>query len=355
MNHKQISKLIKRCVAAKKSLFVWGKPGIGKSFAVAKIAKELATEADKEFSLNTFSENQYSLIDIRASQLDPSDLRGLMIIREGKTVYALPEWLPTKGQGILFFDELNLAYPSVQAACYQLILDRRLGTYQLPDGFSIIAAGNTADDKANVYEMPAPLCNRFIHNTLDIPTVEDWSDWASANGVESNIIGFVNLKPSAMYSFDPKHKDKAFSTPRTLAFLSDMIKGVTDMKDISEFAESTIGEGLAKEFVAFVKLGSKINIDEILEHPEKIEKLTSIDLKYLAISAIADYYKNDKDKIMVPMLKCALHVEPEFARLMIRMCKLHNETYFTKEITRGNKDAVATWKDVTAKLSKYIL
>jgi MoxR-like ATPase len=81
------------------------------------------------------------LIDIRAILLDPVDLRGLPTVEQGRVAWAIPAFLPEDGAGILSVDELNAAPPLVQAACYQLVLDRALGEYRLPDGWTVFAAG----------------------------------------------------------------------------------------------------------------------------------------------------------------------------------------------------------------------
>lgn len=121
---------------------------------------------------------------------------------------------PRKGNGIIFFDELNLAPPLVQASAYQLILDRRLGTYTVPNGFLLIAAGNRLEDRASVFEMSAPLKNRFGHCQLREPSVEGWTRWAVDHDIDMRIIGFLNFRRTALYTFDPKLKENAFATPR---------------------------------------------------------------------------------------------------------------------------------------------
>ena len=114
-------------VAARRPVFVWGSPGVGKSAVVGQLAKAM----------------NIPLRDVRALLLDPVDLRGLPFLgTDGRSKWATPEFLPQDGAGILFLDELNAAPAMVQASCYQLVLDRRLGEYTLPDGWAIIAAGN---------------------------------------------------------------------------------------------------------------------------------------------------------------------------------------------------------------------
>ena len=103
------------------------------------------------------------LIDLRISQLAPTDLRGIPVPAENKASWYPPDFLPTAGKGILFLDEINMAPPAVQGIAQQLILDRKVGSYQVPDGWFIWSAGNRKEDFAAVFDMPAPLANRFIH------------------------------------------------------------------------------------------------------------------------------------------------------------------------------------------------
>lgn len=135
----------------KTALMMWGAPGIGKSSIVNFVAKE----------------NDMEVIDLRLSQLAPTDIRGLPYVDESVAHFAPPSFLPREGKGILFLDEINLAPPSVMNIAMQLVLDRRVGDYVVPDGWYIMAAGNRVEDRAAVSQMPAPLTNRFLHFTVE--------------------------------------------------------------------------------------------------------------------------------------------------------------------------------------------
>ena len=171
INHKQMERLIKLAYQRKQPIYVWGATGIGKSMTIKRVAKEIAKDMGLNYNEDISKINEegnFSVVDIRISQLDPSDLRGLPKIDNGNTKWLPPNWLPRAGKGIIFFDELNLAPPSIQASAYQLILDRRLGEYILPEGWIIISAGNRLEDRANVFELPAPLKNRFCLSLIHI-------------------------------------------------------------------------------------------------------------------------------------------------------------------------------------------
>ena len=207
VNHKDLEDLIMRHYKAEVPLYIWGATGIGKSETVDRKAKEIAESLGREYvKWNKISKKKkqeiaenpkkyFFLMDIRLSQLDPSDLRGLPALNGKETVeWKIPFWLHVasleEAMGIIFFDEINLAPPSIQSAAYQLILDRELGEVPISKGVTSIAAGNRLEDKANVYDLPRPLQNRFDHVTLGIPTITqeckgDWGEWAMENKIDT--------------------------------------------------------------------------------------------------------------------------------------------------------------------------
>jgi MoxR-like ATPase len=148
-------------IAQRVPLHIWGACGVGKSQIVAQVASEM----------------NWQFLDVRAVQLDPVDLRGLPRIAGDQAEWVPPKFLPANGQGILFLDEFTSAPQVTQAGCYQLVLDRKLGEYRLPDGWAVIAAGNPPSERGVHFSMPRPLRNRFVHLDLE-PDFEDWSKWA---------------------------------------------------------------------------------------------------------------------------------------------------------------------------------
>ena len=145
-------------VGERQPVFIWGSPGTGKSAVLHQLVSELGI----------------ALRDIRALLLDPVDLRGLPFLgKDGRSQWATPDFLPQDGEGILFLDELNAAPAMVQASCYQLVLDRKLGEYTLPEGWAIVAAGNRDSDRAATTRMPTPLRNRFVHLNFEVD-VQEW-------------------------------------------------------------------------------------------------------------------------------------------------------------------------------------
>ena len=163
-----LSKLIDHNIQS--SLMLWGAPGIGKSAIVANVAKK----------------NKIDLIDLRISQLAPTDLRGLPVPENNKAKWYIPEFLPTKGKGILFLDEINRATIEVQQCAFQLVLDRQINGIKLHPETRIYAAINEGSEY-QVLDMDPALLRRFWTMALE-PTVEDWLLWARENNDISKIM-----------------------------------------------------------------------------------------------------------------------------------------------------------------------
>jgi hypothetical protein len=233
--------------------FIWGAVGIGKSDTVRQTATDLGID----------------LIDIRVALLDPVDLRGLPAIQNGKAHWCIPDFLPTSGKGILFLDELSSATPLVQAACYQLVLDRKLGEYTIPEGWSVVAAGNRESDKAIVHRMSTALSNRFAYHLNFEFSLDEWCTWAFAHEIQPEIVGYARFRPS-IFDFDAaKITSKAFPTPRSVAMASRIIAAKPQPDLELELLSGCIGEGEAIELLSFLKIYRTLpNPDVILLTPD---------------------------------------------------------------------------------------
>ena len=170
-------------------------------------------------------------VDLRLSLMDPTDLKGIPFYdkHEHSAVWAPPSVLPRDGEGILFLDELNSAPPAVQASAYQLILDRKVGEYELPEGWAIVAAGNRESDRGVVYRMPSPLANRFVHLEMDVD-VDDYKSWAYTSGIDERIIAYIGYKNENLFTFDATKNEKSFATPRSWEFVDKLMKSAIDEK-----------------------------------------------------------------------------------------------------------------------------
>jgi hypothetical protein len=270
MKASAVANALRTLIAAHQPAFIWGGPGIGKSSIVAQLAASL----------------NLALRDIRALLLDPVDLRGLPFVsQDGRSKWAVPEFLPADGGGILFLDELNAAPGMVQAAFYQLVLDRKLGEYTLPGGWIIIAAGNRDSDRAHTTRMPTPLRNRFVHLDFEVDT-QEWSEWAIGAGIRPEVIAFIRFRPQLLSAFD--RDANAFPSPRSWEFVSRMLDSGPDASVEHEMFAGAVGTGAATEFSGFLKMFRELpNIDAILLNPGGEPVPESPAAQYAVASALA--------------------------------------------------------------------
>ena len=255
-------------------VMLWGPPGVGKSDMVRQTAMR----------------HQVPVIDIRLSQMEPSDLRGIPFRVDGHVEWAVPAILPDARRhgtsGILFLDEITSAPPSVSAAAYQLILDRRLGEYQVPPGWAIFAAGNRQGDRGVTYTMPAPLANRFSHFEVDTH-LDDWVAWAYARGIDDRVIGFLRFRPELLFDFDPAHNPVAFPSPRSWEFAHRCLQKFGDHGELLQGTlQGCVGPAAGVELNAFVNSLDKMpDLDEIVAGNE-VPVPTEIDLQYAVVAAL---------------------------------------------------------------------
>ncbi len=255
-------------------VMLWGPPGVGKSQIVIQVGSGLGIP----------------VIDVRLSQMEPSDLRGIPFKQNDKVEWAVPAMLPDADShgpvGILFLDEINAAAPSVSAAAYQLILDRRLGNYQVPPGWAIFAAGNRQGDRGVTYAMPAPLANRFSHYEVDL-NLDDWVAWAFANGIDERIIGFLRFRPELLFDYDPAHNPVAFPSPRSWEFAHRALQKFNDYPDlVAGSLQACVGQAAAIECHAFIRsLDQMPDLDRIVAG-EELAAPDEIDLQYAVASAL---------------------------------------------------------------------
>ena len=281
------------------SLFLHGPTGIGKSDVINQYCREEKLE----------------MRDIRASQLDPVDARGVPVPNHDKhlTEWFPPDFLPTEGNGVIFLDELNKANQDTLAALYQLILDKRLGDYFLPEGWAIMAAGNRDVDGCMVQPMPRALKNRFIHLEMEA-NYEDWHKWANKNALAEQVIAYMRWRPTALDEAAEATKDdtgnkmeilrnsNAFATPRSWEFVSRGLKAATargmKVKDCYSMIEGTIGEGSATEFVSYCDIYMELpDIDLMIDNPSLFTPTTDPNKLYamcvgLASRACKDNFTN---------------------------------------------------------------
>lgn len=399
VDHQTLAQEILDVVDSRVALFIWGPPGVGKSYSAADAAAMTAHKvgrlvvdwnrssralrhalaegavpralAEAELSRNgnasilakmpepTLGLSRFYVFgDHRLAQRDASDLTGLPSIDQPEFV----EWRPqlmflvlSKPEiaGMLLLDEIPQALPIVQNAAYQLIQDRCCGELAFSDQVTILAAGNRLTDGGSQFQIPPALANRFVHVELAVPPVEDvsgrpgWATWAMDHGVDGRIISFLRWRPNfLMDSMDEVRKNRAmaWASPRSWTKASAMIAnlaGGTDaaLNRLYTKVAMAVGEARAIEFRAFVKSVRTLDLNDILEHPEQVEKL-DLGLKWALISAMADHYSADK-KRMNPILGVCEHLDADFAVSMLRMIRRVDKNGFVARLVKCENRKVA--------------
>jgi len=370
ITHKELKAFISKMWETKLSLNMTGSTGIGKSVGVFEQAQLLAEQEHRIFidwnRVSKETKNKvianpkeyFVFMDIRLSQFDATDLKGIPKIDTNEVVeWLIQNWLfcltNEDTMAVVFFDEMNLAPPSVQASAYQIIRDRCMGDVKLGDNVAIISAGNSIDDRANVYEMAKPLCNRFIHVTLMPPDLDQWSDWAVQHGVDNRIISFLHFKPSLLFDFKPDSPENAFPTPRSWAeYVNKLISNIDHTNPLfQKFVASAVGTGVATEFTAFQRLSEQIDFKQILDKPELIKSIEELDLQYSLIGMVVEWFDKNTDKAgCTKLLQLVSNMPPEFAIITLRMSyKKH-----TRAVT-NHFGKIPLWtKDLAQEYAKYL-
>lgn len=281
-------KSIVRAFKKKRPLFIWGAPGIGKSDIVGQVASEIDAH----------------MIDIRLSLWDPTDIKGIPYYSSNDNTmqWAPPQELPTQEFAkkhkfiVLFLDEMNSSAPAVQAAAYQLILNRKVGTYVLPDNVLIVAAGNRDADKGVTYRMPAPLANRFVHLELKVD-FDDWFQWAVNNDIHQDVVGYLTFSKKDLYDFDPRSPSRSFATPRSWSFVSELLEDDDDETTTTDLVSGSVGEGLAVKFMAHRKVSAKLpNPSDVLAGKVKTLDTREISAMYSLTVSLCYELKEANDK-----------------------------------------------------------
>jgi hypothetical protein len=235
---------------------------------------------------------------------EPTDIKGMPYYsaNDNTMKWAPPIELPDAKMAkkyktiVLFLDEMNSAAPSVQAAAYQLILNRRVGTYKLPDNVMIVAAGNREADKGVTYRMPAPLSNRFVHLEIKVD-FDDWFAWAVANDIHKDVVGYLTFAKKDLYDFDPKSPSRSFATPRSWSFVSDLLEDDDDEATTTDLVSGSVGEGLAVKFMAHRKVSAHLpNPSDILVGKVKTMETKEISAMYSLTVSLCYELKEAIDK-----------------------------------------------------------
>lgn len=298
------------------SVMLWGPPGVGKSQAVRQIADKIHEQTGKTVNVT----------DVRLLLFNPIDLRGIPTANEDKT---LAVWLKPKifqmderenVVNILFLDEISAAPQSVQAAAYQITLDRVVGEHKLPDNCIVIAAGNRVTDKSVAYKMPKALANRLLHMEID-SSYESWKPWAIENGIHSMVIGFLGFRPALFMGFDAATDDLAFPTPRSWEMVSNVLNSISDnVGQVYSLIAGLVGTGAAVEFRTWAKIYRTLPSIEDIFDGKMPPPPSGTDAMYALTSAMTAYARQHKQNLrsIANSIRYAERLPPDFAAVMLR-------------------------------------
>lgn len=280
--------------------FVWGPPGIGKSSIVRAVANQAGLP----------------VVDIRAALLDPTDIRGIPSIVDGRALWCPPAFLPKPDQppGVLFLDEISAAPPMVQVGLYQLVLDRRIGEYELPAGWWVVAAGNRQQDRAVTFRMSSALANRFVHLQLE-PDLADWREWAIARKIDPLVMSFLATRP-ALLAGAPGDAP-SYPTPRSWEMLSDVIAAFGGYKKCADLVPGIVGEAAAIEFAAHAKIALReADLSAIVASPADAALPATLDGIYMLTSWLA--YNVARPEVVPAAAVLLMRLPPEFGVVLAR-------------------------------------
>ncbi len=310
-------------------IFLWGPMGIGKSELISEIAEEMGGLT----------------IDLRMATMEPTDLRGIPYFNKdtGTMCWAPPVELPSEELAaqypivVLFLDEMNSAAPAVQAAAYQLVLNRRVGTYVLPKNVVMVAAGNRETDKGVTYRMPAPLANRFVHLELRVD-FDSWQEWAVNHRINKDVVGWITFSKQSLFDFDPRSPSRSFATPRSWTFVSELLDDGDSDSTTTDLVAGSVGEGQAIKFMAHRKIASQLpSPTDILLGKVKELKIKEISAMYSLVTSMCYELQDAHKKLTASKKPGEWHeMADNFFRFMM-------DNFNTEIVVMGARVALTTY------------
>ncbi len=312
------------------SVMLWGPPGIGKSQAVRQIAAKIEKTGKR-----------VNITDVRLLLFNPIDLRGIPTSNADKTlaVWLKPQIFQMNDSedviNILFLDEISAAPQSVQAAAYQITLDRVVGEHKLPENCIVIAAGNRTTDKSVAFKMPKALSNRLLHIEVD-GQFNAWKRWAIASGINDKVIGFLSFRQGYLMGFDSSNDDLAFATPRSWEMVSNLLNNIdSDVENMYPFIAGLVGSGVAVEFRTWTKIYKDLPQIEDIFDGKMPDVPKETDALYALVSSMTAYARVHKGEIgrIANSIAYANKMPPDFATVLMKDYMYIEENYKQKLLT----------------------
>lgn len=322
-------------------LFV-GAPGVGKSHIIQQWCKEQGLP----------------FIDLRAAYLEAPDVIGFpsITIKNGRSVttHNTPEFWPTEGEGVLLLEEPNRGTTSVMNTFMQILTDRKVHNYTLPEGWIVVGAINPEDGENEVNTMDAALKNRFCIFNVEYDK-KSFTEYMAATGWDSTVQMFVD---SNTWTYVPPEKvskteGAQYISPRTLAALNAVVKtGAVLQEDEVSIYQAILGKNFGTAFYTFKYDDYPVLYTHLEQNPRAaIKKLKSF--------AKADNLKNghlsitirdiiDKNKITDELLAdVILAMPPDQGVVLIRELEYkRQDNTILERICRSNTSVLKLLKDV---------
>lgn len=361
---KSYKETLLHCYETKDGLLLLGAPGIGKSEIPRQVFMDLAQEKNKEFVLWDKSSKEkkmemledpgkyFVFCDQRLSQMDTTDLRGIPKM-DGDYLDAMPPlWViyftNPDSDGLIFFDEINLATPIVVGSAYQIIHDRSIADRKISDNVLMIAAGNRPEDKAFTFDLPLPLRDRFCEAHL-IVDAQAWIEWAISNKINTHLISFINWKESYLYRLSELSVDKS-TTPRGVVRASRMLGKMDITTPLANmYISLAVGESFAREFQAYIKYYAELDWKVIFRDPVTIRSFET-DKLFAVAGGLVEIFSKDNDKFE-DICRVAVEMKDEYAMFVLKMIKEGYPKVWKRKASKSPTIA----KTLGPRLGKYII
>lgn len=308
----QLSTLLDGMIPARLPLLITGAPGIGKTDIVESTAAKLS----------------HDLLVSHPVVSDPTDFKGLPFAN-GKSTEAtflpfgdLSIAINATSPLIWFFDDLGQAPQSVQSACMQLFLARRINGHKVSEHVTFIGATNRRTDRAGVSGILEPVKSRFAAIVELTPDVDSWSNWAFGAGIPATLIAFLRFRPDLLSDFKPTADMSNSPMPRTWSNLSKL--ETLNLPQQVELAamSGAVGDGPAAEYIAFRRMFQSLtSIDAILLDPAGVKLPKEPNELYATATALASKATDQNlSRIGVYAQRLVDASRGEFAVLLMRDC-----------------------------------
>jgi hypothetical protein len=334
-----------------------GQPGCGKT----QLVHEAATEISASLLALGAEAPELAVYELHLASMSEVDIRGYLIPgANGDAQFTKPvfsDFVAKHPRGILFLDEFPQATHDVQKAVAPLILDGRIGDYQLPKSWMVVCAGNREEDNAGVNNMLSHVINRMSIVDVQPPEVDDWVSWAAKSNLSPEVIAFAKIVPSAVFGQpDLSANDQPYCTPRSLHAMDNVaqrwpggIQGMVSEQAGLSVVQGFIGAGAMAELRGVLTLALKLpTYEEVVAAPDKVKIPSAPNETYASLMMVALRAKLEHS---AQVCQYITRFQPNMAVVGLAAL-ISREQQFTREAIVG------TWlrenRELVQKLTKYI-